>query len=159
MHTFFVEISQRDFLEIIFPKQYVNGITCPQTSRDLTVKYLKNKLILIYGPKEANKHFVYGHGRSTTNHWRMRLGLSHLRSHIFNYNFISTLFCENEGFDHVHVAEISSHYLLTCNCPLYANERRVMPSEISELVFPGINHNTIIDLMPDYFCSILQQGL
>ena len=26
------------------------------------------------------------------------------------------------------------------------------------IVFPGINYNTIIDLMPDYFCRILIQG-
>ena len=96
-------------------------------------KSFKNKLKIIYGPKEANKLFVYGHGRSTTDYCRMRLGLSHLRIHLFNYYLINTLFCENEGCDHVHVAEISSHYLL--NCPKYANERRVMPSEISERIF------------------------
>ena len=84
----------------------------------------------------------------------MRLGLSHLRSHLFNYNLINTPFCENEVCDHV--AETPSHYLL--KCPKFANERCVMLSEISEIVFPGINHNTIIDLMPDYFCRILIQG-
>ena len=79
--------------------------------------------------------FAYGQGRSTTNHCRMRLG--HLRSHLFNHNLINTPFCENEVCDHV--AETPSDYLL--KCPKFANERRVMLSEISEIVFPGINHN------------------
>ena len=79
---------------------------------------------------------------------------SHLRSHLFNYNLINTPFCENEVCDHV--AETPSHYLL--KCLKFANERRIILSEISEIVFPGINHNTIIDLMPDYFCRILIQG-
>ena len=29
---------------------------------------------------------------------------------------------------------------------------------LSEIVFPGINYYTIIDLMPHYFCRILIQG-
>ena len=32
----------------------------------------------------------------TTNHCRMRLGLSQLRSHLYNYNLINTLVCEDE---------------------------------------------------------------
>ena len=84
----------------------------------------------------------------------MRLGLSHLRSHLYNYNLINTPFCENEVCDHV--VETPSHYLL--NCPKYAEERHVMLSEISEIVFPGINHNTIVNLMPDYLCGVLLQG-
>ena len=39
--------------------------------------------------------------------------------------------CENEVCDHV--AETPSHYLL--KCPKFANKRRVMLSEISEIVF------------------------
>ena len=89
----------------------------------------------IHGPKEANKLYVYGHGRSTINHCRMRLGLSHLRSHLFNYNLINAAFCENEDCDHL--AETPSHYFL--NCPKYADERQDMLSEISEIVFPCIS--------------------
>ena len=57
-------------------------------------------------------------------------------SHLFNYNLINRPFCEIEVCDYV--AETLSHYLL--KCPKFANERRVMLSEISEIVFPGINH-------------------
>ena len=34
----------------------------------------------------------------------------------------------------------------------------MMLSEISETVFPGINHNTIVNLMPYYLCGVLLQG-
>ena len=54
------------------------------------------------------------------------------------------------------MAETPSHYLL--NCPKYAGERHVILSEISEIVFPGINHNTIVNLMPDYLFGVLLQG-
>ena len=104
--------------------------------------------------KEATKLFAYEHGRSMTYHCRMHLCLIHLRSHLFNYNLIKTPFCENEFCDHV--AETPSHYLL--KSPKFANERRVMLSEISEIVFISINLNTNIDLMQNYFCNILIQG-
>ena len=145
-------IREEIFSKSFFPKTRCewNNLSADIKGSD-SVNSFKNKLKVIYGPKEANKLFAYGHGRSTTNHCRMRLGLSHLRSHLFNYN---TPFCENEVCNHV--AETPSHYML--QCPKFANERRVMLSEISEIVFPGINHNTIIDLMPAYFCRILIQG-
>ena len=34
----------------------------------------------------------------------------------------------------------------------------MMLSVISEIVFPGISYNTIVNLMPDYLCGVLQQG-
>ena len=54
------------------------------------------------------------------------------------------------------MAETPLHYLI--NCLKYADERHVMLSEISEIVFPGINHNTIVNLMPDYLFGVLLQG-
>ena len=62
--------------------------------------------------------------------------------------------CKNEVCDHV--AETPSNHFL--NCPKYAKERHVMLSEISEIVFPGINHNKTVNLMPDYLCGVLIQG-
>ena len=148
-------IRKEIFSKSFFPKtiREWNNLST-ETKESDSVKSFKNKLKNIYGPNEANKLYVYGHGRSTTNHCRMRLGLSHLRSHLYNYNLINTPFCENEVCDHV--VETPSHYLL--NCPKYAEERHVMLSEISEIVFPGINHNTIVNLMPDYLCGVLLQG-
>ena len=84
----------------------------------------------------------------------MRLGLSHLRGQLFNYKLIDTPFCENETCDHV--AETPSHYL--SNCPRYADIRHTMLSSISEIVFPGVNQNTIVNLMPEYLCGVLMKG-
>ena len=28
----------------------------------------------------------------------------------------------------------------------------------SEIVFPGVNQNTIVNLMPDYLCGVLMKG-
>ena len=33
-----------------------------------------------------------------------------------------------------------------------------MLSEISTIIFPGTNYNTVIAIMPDYLCNILLQG-
>ena len=33
-----------------------------------------------------------------------------------------------------------------------------MLSSISEFVFPGVNQNTIINLMPEYLCGVLMKG-
>ena len=101
-------IRKEIFSKSFFPKtiREWNNLTADIKGSD-SLNSFKNGLKVIYGPKEANKLFAYGHGRSTTNHCRMRLGL---RSHLFNYNLINTPFCENEVCDHV--AETPSHYLL-----------------------------------------------
>ena len=148
-------IHKEIFCKSFFPKtvREWNNLSV-DTKRSESVQSFKNKLKSTYGPKEANKLFTYGHGRPTINHCRMRLGLSHLRGQLFNYKLIDTPFCENETCDHV--AETPSHYLL--NCPRYADVRRTMLSSISEIVFPGVNQNTIVNLMPEYLCGVLMKG-
>ena len=103
-------------------------------SRSDSVNSFKPKLISIYGPNDANKFFAYGHGYSTINHCRMRLG-SRFRSHLYNYNLVNTPYCENEACDHV--LETPPHFLFSC--PRHSDKRHTMVSEISEIVFPGTN--------------------
>ena len=90
----------------------------------------KTKLKSIYGPtcSEAKKLFAYGHGYSTINHCMMRLGLSHLRSHLYNYmyNLVNTPYCENEASSHVH--ETPSHFLLSCR--RHSDKRRMLALNI-----------------------------
>ena len=84
MHIICVEISRflclfickEIFTKSIFPKtiRQWNNLSADIKGSD-SEKSFENKQKIIYGPKEANKLFVYGHGRSTTNHCRMRLGL------------------------------------------------------------------------------------
>ena len=47
------------------------------------------------------------------------------------------------------------HFL---SCPRYNNERRVLFESLSRKLFPNVNYNTFIVLMPDYICTILLEG-
>ena len=87
---------------------------------------------------------------------RMRLGLSDLRNHLFNYNIIQSKFCKNPNCDLI--SETSLLFLLLC--PQYGPQRHTctMLSEISTVIIPGTNYNTVIEIMPDYPCNILLQG-
>ena len=108
MHTICVEITRflcplytkKSFPKSFFPKtiREWNNLSADTKGAD-SVKSFKNKLESLMDRKKHTNS--YGHGRSTTDQFRMRLGLSHLRSHLFNYNLINTPFCENEVCDHV----------------------------------------------------------
>ena len=81
------------------------------------------------------KLFAYGHGYSTINHCMMRLGLSHLKNHLYNYNLVNTPYCENEVSGHV--LKTPSHFLFSC--PRHSDKRHTMLPEITEIVFPCTN--------------------
>ena len=86
-----------------------------EIKRSGNVNSFKIKLKSIYGPKDSHKLFTYWHGRSTASHCRMRLGLSHLQNHLFNYNLINTPYCENE----TSAAKELTSWLSTCAVLLY----------------------------------------
>ena len=73
-------IQKEIFLKYFFPKtmREWNNLS-DEIKRSDSVNAFKTKLKSIYGPSDANKLFAYGHGYSTINHCRMRLGLSRLR--------------------------------------------------------------------------------
>ena len=133
-------IRKEIFSKSFFPKTIHewNNLS-DEIKRSNSVNAFKTKLKSIYGPSDANKLFAYGHGYSTINHCRMRLGLSHLRSQLYNYNLVNTPYCENEACDHV--LKTPSHFLLSC--PRHSDKRLTMISEISEIVFPSTNYNII----------------
>ena len=99
-------------------------------------------------PLKVNKLFSHGHGSPKINHCRLRLGLSHLKKHLYNYN---SPFCENN--DCVRLQETPTHYLLFC--PKYHSQGRRMLTHISDLSFPGLNYNMVFIIMPDHICNIL----
>ena len=107
-------IGKEIFSKSFFPKtiREWNNVS-DEIKRSNSVNSFKTKLHVtsIYGPSDVNKFFAYGHGYSTINHCRMHLGLIHLRSHLFNYNLVSTPYCENKAFDHVLE---TSNFLLSC---------------------------------------------
>ena len=69
-----------------------------------------------------NKLYCYGHGLSTVNHCRIRLGLSHLYSHLHHYNLIDSPSCSNPECGRT--PESVANYFLSY--PRYNNERRVL---------------------------------
>ena len=85
------------------------------------------------------------------NHCRMRLGLSHLNSHLHHYNLIDFPSCSNPEFGRT--PESATYYVLCC--PRYNNERRVLFETLSLNLFQNVYYNTFIVLMPDHICTIL----
>ena len=55
----------------------------------------KTKVKSLYEPLVQNKLYCHGHGLSKVNHCRIRLGLSHLNSHLHHYNLIDSPSCSN----------------------------------------------------------------
>ena len=78
---------------------------------------------------------------------RLKIGLSYLRDHKFNHNFLDTLnpIC-NCGED----IETSCHYLL--HCSLYSNERLALLN-----VIQGID-NSILELTDSHIVEFLLYG-
>ena len=90
------------------------------------------------------------------NRCRIRLGLSHVNSHLHHYNLIDSPSCSNPKCGRT--TESAVHYFLSC--PRYNNERRVLLKTGSRKLFPNVNYNTFIVLMPFYIhvCTILLEG-
>ena len=155
-HSILIPFIRRElFSKSFYPKtiREWNNLSL-ETKESESLHIFKEKLKRLYGHNISKKLYAHGHGLPTVNHCRMRLGLSHLKNHLFNYNIIQSKFCENSNCDLI--SETSSHFLLFC--PRYGPQRHTMLSEISTIIFPGTNYNTVIAIMPDYLCNILLQG-
>ena len=88
------------------------------------------------------------------NYCRIRLGLSHLHSHLHRYKLVESPSCSNTDFGGT--TESEEHYFLIC--PKFNNERRLLLENVSNKLFPNINYNTFITLMPKDICKILLEG-
>ena len=92
-------------------------------SQPLTI--FKAKIKPLYEPPVQNKLYCYGHGLSKVNHCRIRLGLSHLNSHLHHYNLINSPSCSN--LECGRTQEYAEHYFLSW--PSYNKERRAYCSK------------------------------
>ena len=88
------------------------------------------------------------------NHCRIRLGLSHLNSNLHRYKLVDSPSCSNS--DCGGTTESEEHYFLVCR--KFNNERRLLLKNVSNKLFPNINYNTFITLMPQDICKILLEG-
>ena len=88
------------------------------------------------------------------NQCRLCLGLSHLKTHLYNYNLINFPYCENNDCLRLHETPANSFLF----CPTYHSQRRRMLTRISDLCFPCLNYNMVVTIMPDHLCNILLEG-
>ena len=148
-------IHRESFSKSFFPKtirDWNNLANSIKQSQSLTI--FKTKIKSLYEPLVQNKLYCYGHGLSRVNHCRIRLGLSHLNSHLHHYNLIDSPSCSNPECGRT--PESAAHYFLSC--PRYNTERRVLFESLSRKLFPNVNYNTFIVLMPNHICTILLEG-
>ena len=138
------------FLFPIIKKEICSKSYFPKTIRDwnnlsndtkqaLPLTEFKTKIKNIYESLRVNKLFSHGHGWPKIDHCRLRLGLSHLKQHLYNYNLINPPYCENNDCLRLH--ETSAHYFLFS--PKYHSQRQRMLTRISDMCFPGLNYNVV----------------
>ena len=96
-HPFLIPFIRRElFAKSFYPKtiREWNSLSM-ETKESESLHIFKEKLKQLFGHNKSKKLYAHGHGLPAVNHCRMRLGLSHLRSHLFNYYIIQSKFCEN----------------------------------------------------------------
>ena len=145
-------IHRESFYKSYFPKTIRDWNKLPN---DLKQSQSLNIFKSLYEPLVQNKLYSYGHDLSKVNHYRIRLGLSHLNSHLHRYNLVDSPSCSNP--DCGGTTESEEHYFLIC--PKFNNERQLLLENISNKLFPNVKHNTFITLMPKYVCKVLLRRL
>ena len=148
-------IHRKSFSKSYFPKTIRDWNKLPNdVKQSQSLNIFKTRIRSLYEPLVQNKLYSYGHGLSKVNHCRIRLGLSHLNSHLYRYNLVDSPSCSNP--DCGGTTESEEHYFLIC--PKFNNERRLLLENISNKLFPNVHHNTFITLMPKYVCKVLLEG-
>ena len=157
-NSFLVPFVRREIFSIsYFPKtiREWNNLS-NEIKASGSLKIFKSKLKEIYEPNKSNPLLDYVYSWSQVNHCRIRLGLSHLRQHLFNYHLTESPFCEQ--IECPNVPETPEHFFLEYPRYMYSHQRRSMLRSISDLMFPGVDYNTIIELLGDRFCKVLLEG-
>ncbi len=94
--------------------------------------------------RKPNPLYKIDHEGGNIHHTRLRLGLSHLRAHLFRNNIIPDPVCQ---FCNLEVETIS-HYLL--RCPTYTVYRVRYLMDLNNILEPpyvaGLNDDKIVDL-------------
>ncbi len=80
--------------------------------------------------RTPNALYKLDHEGGNIHHTRLRLGLSHLRSHLFSHNLIDNPICQFCNLE----PETSDHYIL--RCPTYTNVRVRFLMNIANLLEP-----------------------
>ncbi len=94
--------------------------------------------------RSSNPFYKIDHEGGNVHHTRLRLGLSHLRAHLFKNNLIPDPVCQ---FCNLEIETIS-HYLL--RCPTYTVHRVRYLMDLNNILEPpyvaGLNDEKIVNL-------------
>ena len=96
-NSFLVRLFHREsFSKSYFPKTIRDWNRLPNdVKQSQSLNIFKTRIRSLYEPLVQNKLYHYGHGLSKVNHCRIRLGLSHLNSHLHRYNLVDSPSCSN----------------------------------------------------------------
>ena len=94
--------------------------------------------------KTPNPLFKIDHDGGNIHHTRIRLGLSHLRAHLFSHNLIDNPICQFCNIE----PETTDHYII--RCPTYNGVRVKFLMSIANLLEPqymaSLDDNKIVDI-------------
>ena len=82
--------------------------------------------------KKENQLYNVGFGIGQTNHTRMRLGLSALRAHLFQYTIVDSPICTFCNMQ----SETEIHYIF--HCPTFAAQRAILLANIVDIMPYGV---------------------
>jgi hypothetical protein len=103
--------------------------------------------------QKTNKLYHHDSSKAAISHTRMRLGLSGLSAHRFNYNHIKDPICPTCASKH----EDPAHFFLLC--PTFARHRPTLLREVCDLLFLyGIQVDFLNRAFRDYFILTLLKG-
>ena len=126
------------YLNSFMPKTVKDWNNLPSILRFATsLSTFKSKL-KFESDYKYSKLFSHGTTRGRVNHTRIRLGLSGLNSHRYNYNFITDRSCPMCSFR----VEDPCHYFF--DCPRYDFDRIKLLTQISNIVSPGVHHSMLL---------------
>ena len=110
-----------------------------------TLNNFRQKLFIKLNFRKSNELYNSGNGFVAIMHTRMRLGLSHLRQHLYDYKIIDNAICQYCSLE----SEDTAHYFL--RCPSFAIPRMKLLCNILNIIpfgiIPTLTDNKIIGLL------------
>ncbi len=98
--------------------------------------------------RQVNPFYAYEKENANIHHTRLRLGLSHLRSHLFTYNLIDDPMCQHCLIEN----ETTEHFLL--RCPSFTVPRMLYLQGLNNI----LDHNYIANLSDNDIVHLFLHG-
>ena len=98
--------------------------------------------------RQVNPFYSYEKGNANIHHTRLRVGLSHLRSHLFTYNLIDDPMCQHCYLEN----ETTEHYVL--RCPTFTVQRMLYLQGLTNI----LDHEYIANLSDNDIVHLFLHG-